>query len=116
MFQLGLLCVFVATAYGQLLRPDFGVLSHEEIYYINHVAKTTWKVGTYKSQTITIIINNNSSVNFFWIWIVMLKGSYFRIFISTGGTLSILYVLLHIVVQLACSVGCIIRVINGDYN
>ncbi|GFR79707.1 cathepsin B [Elysia marginata] len=26
-------------------KPDFGLLSDEEIYYINHVAKTTWTAG-----------------------------------------------------------------------
>ncbi|RUS88238.1 hypothetical protein EGW08_004004 [Elysia chlorotica] len=26
-------------------KPDFGMLSDEEIYYINHVAKTTWTAG-----------------------------------------------------------------------
>ncbi|GFR67278.1 cathepsin B [Elysia marginata] len=30
---------------AQKPKPDFGLLSDEEIYYINHVAKTTWKAG-----------------------------------------------------------------------
>lgn len=36
--------LFVLTE-ARLYKPDFGLLSDEEIFYINHVAKTSWKAG-----------------------------------------------------------------------
>merc|ERR1712121_36486 len=44
MLRLAVLCVVLAVAFGSM-KPDFGLLSDEEIYYINNVAKTTWKAG-----------------------------------------------------------------------
>jgi len=44
MLRLAALCLAVGAA-SALLRPDFGLLSDEEIHYINNVAKTTWKAG-----------------------------------------------------------------------
>lgn len=45
MLRLGLLCLLAVATYGQLLKPSFGTLSDEEIFYINHIARTSWKAG-----------------------------------------------------------------------
>jgi len=44
MLRLCALCLCVGVSLG-LMRPDFGLLSDEEIHYVNNVAKTTWKAG-----------------------------------------------------------------------
>ncbi|XP_005107685.1 cathepsin B [Aplysia californica] len=45
MLKLALVCLCVGAAVGQLMKPDFGVLSDEEIHYINNIARTSWKAG-----------------------------------------------------------------------
>ncbi|GFO10329.1 cathepsin b [Plakobranchus ocellatus] len=37
--------VLVAVVQARLPKPDFGLLSDEEIHYINNIAKTTWTAG-----------------------------------------------------------------------
>lgn len=49
MLRLCALCLCVGVSLG-LMRPDFGLLSDEEIHYVNNVAKTTWKVRFYSEN------------------------------------------------------------------
>jgi len=44
MLRLAVFSLVVAVALGELMKPDFGLLSDEEIDYINGI-KTTWKAG-----------------------------------------------------------------------
>ena len=41
---MSVLCLVVSVTGGQVMKPDFGLLTDEEIHYINNI-QTSWKVN-----------------------------------------------------------------------